>query len=142
MSNKQVIALFVVCVALLLAGFGAGLYVIKQGSTVNASQGAAAGPPGRAAQSPAQPAAQEQAGPNARFFVVVGDPFGTQDAASELVRSLREKKYLSAHAQRDESAQLRVRIGPYNTRGDAEQVAAELSNEGHKRVMIRVGTQN
>jgi cell division septation protein DedD len=132
MSNRQVIALFISCIAVLLAGFGAGLYVMKDGSTANASQSQAA----------VQPVAQEQTGPNARFFVLVGDPFGTQDAASELVRRLRERKYLSAHTHRDEESQLRVRIGPYNVRADAEQVAAELSNEGHKRIMVRMGTQN
>ncbi len=142
MSNKQVIALFIGCIAVLLAGFGAGLYVIKQGTTVNASQSQAAETAGRPEQAAARPVAQEQAGPNSRFFVLVGDPFGTQDAASELVRRLREKKYLSAHTHRDEVSQLRVRIGPYNTRDDAEQVASELSNEGHKRIMVRVGTQN
>jgi cell division septation protein DedD len=147
MSNKQVIAIFIIGVVLLLGAFWAGLYVVKQDSTSNANQNRAANQNARNASSAnqnstSQPSANTNTQPSppssdARYIVQVGSSFGTVDKANELTSQLRHK-YPSAHTQNPTGTDTlyRVRIGPYNSREDAQQVANELASQGFKGVMI------
>jgi len=153
MSNKQVIAIFIIGVGLLLGAFWAGLYVVKQDSTANTndsrptnqnSQSGAAASPSSAKPAPAITNSQPQQGsPDARYIVQVGASFGTVEKANELTTQLRHK-YPSAHTQNPSGSDtlFRVRIGPYNSRDDAQQVANELASQGFKGVMIVPWTGN
>lgn len=144
MSNKQVIAIFIIGVGLLLGAFWAGLYVVKQDAGANANQSQSANQNSSnqnsqsAAPRPANANAQTQQPSNdTRYVVQVGASFGTAEKANELMNQLRHK-YPSAHVQGPSASDplFRVRIGPYNSRDDAMQVAGELSSQGFKGVMI------
>ncbi len=147
MSNKQVIAIFIIGVVLLLGAFWAGLYVVKQDSSAPANQNHAANQTSRNASSANQNSAGQasantntqppQASSDARYIVQVGSSFGTVEKANELTTQLRHK-YPSAHTQNPTGTDTlyRVRIGPYNSREDAQQVANELASQGFKGVMI------
>jgi cell division protein FtsN len=157
MSNKQVIAIFVIGVGLLLGAFWAGLHVVKQDTSVNPNQTNAAnqnatsgtgGSPVAAAKSaPVNANSQAQPQPassgDTRYIVQVGASFGTVEKANELTAQLK-KKYLGAHTQNPTGSDTlyRVRIGPYDRRDDAQQVANELSSQGFKGVMIFPWTGN
>ena len=151
MTNKQVIAIFIIGVGLLLGAFWAGLYVVKQDSTANANQSRSANQNSRAASGGnqnSQPASNgntqsQQGGSDARYIVQVGSSFGTVEKANELTSQLRHK-YPSAHTQNPTGTDTlyRVRIGPYNSREDAQQVANELASQGFKGVMIFPWTGN
>ncbi len=137
MSNKQVIAIFIIGVALLLAAFWAGLHVVKQDSAANTNQNAPSNqkPTGKSASNANSQTQQESS--EARYVVQVGASFGTIEKANELTAQLR-RKYPSAHTLNPTGSDTlyRVRIGPYNSRQDAEQVANELATQGFKGVMI------
>jgi cell division protein FtsN len=144
MSNKQVIAIFIVGVVLLLGAFWAGLYVVKQDSSANSNQSRSANQNSRAATGNQNASAASnanvqspQAGGETRYIVQVGSSFGTVEKANELTAQLRHK-YPSAHTQNPTGSDTlyRVRIGPYNSREDAQQVANELASQGFKGVMI------
>jgi cell division protein FtsN len=144
MSNKQVIAIFIIGVVLLLGAFWAGLYVVKQDSTANSNQNRSANQNSRAATGNQNATAASngnvqstQAGGETRYIVQVGSSFGTVEKANELTAQLRHK-YPSAHTQNPTGSDTlyRVRIGPYNSREDAQQVANELASQGFKGVMI------
>ena len=150
MSNKQVIAIFIIGVGLLLGAFWAGLYVVKQDSAANANQARAAnqnsqnqnaqaGKPAASSLTTQPPSSSSEA----RYIVQVGASFGTAEKANELTAQLR-KKYVSAHTQNPSGTDTlyRVRIGPYNSREDAQQVANELASQGFKGVMIFPSTGN
>lgn len=153
MSNKHVIAIFVIGIGLLLGAFWAGLYVVKQDASANPSQSqvtsqSAASNPGTAAAAKAVPAnantqPQSPSSSDTRYIVQVGASFGTVDKANELTAQLK-KKYLGAHTQNPTAGDTlyRVRIGPYDRRDDAQQVANELSSQGFKGVMIFPWTGN
>jgi cell division protein FtsN len=153
MSNKHVIAIFVIGIGLLLGAFWAGLYVVKQDASANPSQSqvtsqSAASNPGTAAAAKAVPAnantqPQPPSSSDTRYIVQVGASFGTVDKANELTAQLK-KKYLGAHTQNPTGGDTlyRVRIGPYDRRDDAQQVANELSSQGFKGVMIFPWTGN
>jgi cell division septation protein DedD len=139
MSNKQVIAIFMLGVALLLGAFWAGLYVVKQDTAAPANQGVAANDNAQSGQAARQSSANanaqardQSAGDNTRYVVFVA-AFGTLDKAKQLESELR-KKYLAARVQVSQDGLYRVNIGPYDKR-DANQVAGELSNE-RKGIMI------
>ena len=143
MSNKQVIAIFIIGVGLLLGAFWAGLSVIKQDPASDAanqnSQSSSTGNQTAAGKSAsaninAQP---QPASSDARYIVQVGSSFGTAEKANELSTQLR-RKYASARTQNPTPPDtlFRVRIGPYNTREDAQVVANELASQGFKGVMI------
>ncbi|HMG33108.1 MAG TPA: SPOR domain-containing protein [Blastocatellia bacterium] len=142
MSNKNVVAVFVIGLALLLGAFWAGLYAVKRDSVprpaVSASDGPAPAPPAPVpAQVPPQQEAQPEASPNARFVVQVGG-FGTAEKANELVAQLKKQRYLAAYLQEPtrNDRLYRVLIGTYNAREDAQQVANELANQGFKGVQV------
>ena len=141
MSNKQVIAIFIVGIVLLLGAFWAGLYVVKQDSTANSNQSRSANQNSRAAtgnqNATAANVQARQAGGETRYIVQVGSSFGTVEKANELTAQLK-KKYASAYTQNPTGSDTlyRVRIGPYNSREDAQQVANELASQGFKGVMI------
>jgi len=148
MSNKQVIAIFIIGVGLLLGAFWAGLYVVRQDTKANANHNVAANQSsqggGPISQAPAPKPAPananlqpEQASSDARYIVQVGASFGTAEKANELTAQLR-KKYPSAHTQNPTGTDTlyRVRIGPYKSREDAQQLANELASQGFKGVMI------
>lgn len=148
MSNKQVIAIFIIGVALLLGVFWAGLYVVKDSSgaanqnrtTNQNSRNASSANQNSAGQASANTNTQQpppSAPGDARYIVQVGSSFGTVEKANELTTQLRHK-YPSAHTQNPTGTDTlyRVRIGPYNNREDAQQVANELASQGFKGVMI------
>ncbi|MEK6409810.1 MAG: SPOR domain-containing protein [Acidobacteriota bacterium] len=154
MSNKQVIAIFIIGVGLLLGAFWAGLFVVKQDTTANANNsrttnqnvpGASSANQASAVKpAPANSNTQpQQASSDTRYIVQVGSSFGTVEKANELTSQLR-RKYPSAHTQNPTGSDTlyRVRIGPYNSREDAQQVANELASQGFKGVMIFPWTGN
>jgi cell division septation protein DedD len=138
MSNKQVIAIFIIGVGLLLGAFWAGLYVVKQDAAANANQSGTAVRTGQAQAkpasantntTPAQPAESSQ-------YVVFVASFGTVEKAKQLETELQKLNYRAAYVQMPSSQDtlFRVNIGPYD-KADAEKVAALLSNE-RKGIMI------
>jgi cell division septation protein DedD len=140
MKNRQVIAIFIVGIALLLIAFWAGLSVVKDGDqTASASQGAQPAP-----KPPAAAPAEQQPEGDARYIVQIGGSFGTEAAADQLTAELRRKRYLSAETRKPGGADTlyRVHIGPYKTRDEAQQVARQLGDEGYKGVMILPMAQN
>ena len=155
MSNKQVIAIFIIGVGLLLGAFWAGLYVVKQDTAANANGARAANQNPQSSSSAVPSSASNPATANtntqpstvssdARYIVQVGASFGTAEKANELTAQLR-KKYPSAHTRNPTSSGdtlFRVRIGPYNSREDAQVVANELGSQGFKGVMIMPWTGN
>src|SRR5215468_6247858 len=125
-NNKQVVAIFIIGIVLLLGAFWAGLYVVKQDTGSNAGQTAAGSQnpqSDRKANSNSQ-ARDQQTSPDARYVVQVGASYGTAALANQAVAELRDK-YKSAYVQNPIGGDslYRVRIGPYNTREDAQQVA-------------------
>lgn len=132
MNNKQVIAIFIAGVALLLAVFLVGLLVVKQGTAASVDKGA------QVKQQPpsanAQPADHTASG-ETRYVVHVA-AFGTLQKATDLKEELKQK-YLAAHVKEPTSQDplFRVNIGPYD-KGDAEKVASDLSAQGRKGLMI------
>ena len=148
MSNKQVIAIFIIGVGLLLGAFWAGLYVVKQDTGANANNSRAANQNSQSnssanLSSASKPAfansntQQQPASSDARYIVQVGASFGTAEKANELTSQLR-RKYPSAHTRNPTPPEtlFRVRIGPYTNREDAQVVANELASQGFKGVMI------
>ena len=139
MSNKQVIAIFIIGVGLLLGAFWAGLYVVKQDTDANTNQAMATT---RAAQPTAgkQPTANSntpgQGTDNSSQYVVYIASFGTLEKAKQLEGELLKLNYRSAFVQMPSSQETlyRVNIGPYD-RADAEKVVMMLSNE-RKGLMI------
>jgi cell division septation protein DedD len=137
MNNKQVIALFIVGLALLLAAFWAGLTVIKDQAnptkpgaakdSETSDRDAKAAP---AARQPEQPASDET-----KFIVSVAE-FGTLTQAKQLEADLKARKYFSARVETSSQDTLyHVTIGPHD-KPDADRIANELSGEGRKGVMI------
>ncbi|MFP5260829.1 MAG: SPOR domain-containing protein [Blastocatellia bacterium] len=142
MSNKQVIAIFMLGVALLLGAFWAGLYVVKQDANATTTRGVAANQNAQGEQGGKQasanasaPPLEQAAGAGAKYVVRVAT-FGTLDKAKELETELKQKSYLATYVQMpDNQNQLyRVNIGPYD-KTDADKVAAQLSNE-RRGIMI------
>ena len=151
MNNKNVVAIFIIGVALMLVAFWAGLNVIRENRSTSANQPARQGPspqPGQQGRSGTQGStdtgqlhAQESPG-STRYLVLVA-AFGTDTKANQLTMELR-RKYPSAYTQQPpggEDTLYRVYIGPYPKREDAETVANELGSEGRKGVMIVPKTQ-
>ncbi|HWP42283.1 MAG TPA: SPOR domain-containing protein [Blastocatellia bacterium] len=139
MSNKQVIAIFVVGIALLLAAFWAGLYVVRQGTAAGISQG---GEPATAKKLQQSEALSRDASAEGRYVVFVA-AFGTLEPAKKLEAELRQKNYLAAHVKlpTGKDTLYRVNIGPYDRR-DADKVATDLSSEGRKGIIILPWNQN
>jgi hypothetical protein len=104
MSNKQVIAIFIIGVGLLLGAFWAGLYVVKQDTAANANQNRAANQNSQNQNSQSKSAASSlttqppQTSSDTRYVVQVGGSFGTAEKANEFMNDLR-RKYQSAHIQ-------------------------------------------
>ena len=145
MTNKQVIAIFIAGVALLLGAFWGGLSVIKRDATTDAStanqNAKAASPNQRAAAATSNP--REQPAAEVARYVVFVAAFGTLEKARQLESDLR-RKYLAAHVKTPNGNQetlFRVNIGPYDKQ-DADKVATELASEGRKGIMVRPWTQN
>lgn len=144
MSNKQVIAIFILGIALLLGAFWAGLNIVKQDSSPPApvNRNAQQSAPAQASRpAAAEPSPSPQPAEGARFIVRVA-AFGTVEQANQLASELR-RKYISAHTQTPSGQEtlFRVNIGPYNRREDAQQVANELAAEGRKGIMIVAANQ-
>lgn len=90
------------------------------------------GSPARPRQAPVQQVSSER-----RYIVQVGSSFETAEKANELTTKLRIT-YPSAHTQSPSGDETlyRVRIGPYNSREEARQVANDLTGQGFAEVMI------
>jgi cell division septation protein DedD len=141
MSNRQVIAIFVLGIVMMFVAFWTGLSVI-QGNIVSSSNQAtvksanpatpqkaveATRPPETAAASPAEETPQT-------LYLVRVAAFGTRQTAEELKDELRKKGFLSAHVQEPEGdyTLYNVNLGPFGKREEAQQVANTLSIEGKK----------
>jgi cell division septation protein DedD len=141
MSNKQVIAIFIIGVGLLLGAFWAGLYVVKQDTTRNTNQSGAATRGGQPAASGKQPSTNantpgQPAESSSSQYVVFVASFGTLEKAKQLEAELQKLNYRAAYVQTpsNQDTLYRVNIGPYD-KADAEKVATLLSNE-RKGIMI------
>jgi cell division septation protein DedD len=139
MSNKQVIAIFIIGVGLLLGAFWAGLYVVKQDTaSTNTNQ---IGTSVKTAQASVKPTAANanvpaQAAETSSQYVVFVASFGTVEKAKQLEAELQKLNYRAAYVQMPsgQDTLFRVNIGPYD-KADAEKVATMLSNE-RKGIMI------
>ena len=144
MSNKQVVAIFILGIALLLAAFWAGLVIVKQDAPVSANHSApaanaqAANKPAVNANLTTQPASA--ANEEARYMVLIGK-YGTLDQAKQIHAEIR-RDYLAAFVQMPsgDNTLYTVAIGPYSKK-EADQVAADLSNK-RRGIMIQPYTQN
>jgi cell division septation protein DedD len=137
-NNRQAIAVFVLGIALLLAAFWAGLNVVKQDTIPAVSQPDSENRPAESGKR--RDAASTQTGeqnPQSSGYILQVAVFGTSEKAAELVAELR-RKYKSAHTLNPtgDDTMYRVRIGPYTTREEADQVGDELAAQGMKGVMI------
>lgn len=90
------------------------------------------GSPARPRQAPVQ-----QVSSDTRYIVQIGSSFETAEEANELRSKLRPK-YPSAQTENPSGSEAlyRVRIGPYASREDAQQVANELAGQGFLGVII------
>jgi len=149
MSNRQVVAIFIIGIVLLLAAFWAGLAIVKQDAPVSANQSSAANQnaaantsnkPAAGGGSTTRPASQPPGDENAQYVVLIGT-FGTLEQAKQLESDMR-RDYIATHVQMPSGGDtlFRVVIGPYKKR-DAEQVASDLSNK-RKGIMIQPWAQN
>ena len=142
MSNKQVIAIFIIGVGLLLGAFWAGLYVVKQDTAANTNQSGASARGAQPAASGKQPSTNTntntsgQPAENPSQYVVFVASFGTLEKAKQLEAELQKLNYRAAYVQMpsNQDTLYRINIGPYD-KADAEKVAALLSNE-RKGIMI------
>ena len=140
MSNKQVIAIFIIGVGLLLGAFWAGLYVVKQNTDANTNQSSASARGAQASPAGKQPSANANTpattSDNNSQYVVFVASFGTVEKAKQLEADLQKQNYRAAYVQMPTSQDTlyRVNIGPYD-KADAEKVIDMLSNE-RKGIMI------
>jgi cell division septation protein DedD len=143
MSNKNVLAVFVVGLALLLAAFWAGLYLVgQQPKPVPSGPASIAGAADARSTQPVSTHASsgdlqsDPGSPDTRYIVQVS-AYGTAEKANELVARLK-KKYLAAYTQSPSEGEqvYRVCIGLFTAREQAQQIATELTGEGFKGVMI------
>jgi len=151
MSNKNVITVFVIGLALLLAAFWVGLYVVRQEQPskpvtatpiVSPQPNSNATAPGSSAVE-AQVQGATQSSPDSKFIVQVYS-YGTAEKANELAGELRKRIFKSAYVQTPtaDDPLYRVRIGPFNDLEQARQVQSQLSGQGYKGVMILPWKQN
>ena len=138
MSNKQVIAIFIIGVGLLLGAFWAGLYVVKQDTATNTNQIGASVKTAQATvkQATANANTPAPAADTSSQYVVFVASFGTVEKAKQLEAELQKLNYRAAYVQMPsgQDTLFRVNIGPYD-KADAEKVASMLSNE-RKGIMI------
>ena len=102
MSNKQVIAIFIIGVGLLLGAFWAGLYVVKQNTAANTNQSGAAargGQPAPAKQPSTNANTPGQAADNSSQYVVFVASLGTLEKAKQLEAELQKLNYRAAYVQ-------------------------------------------
>src|SRR4029434_7818484 len=72
-----------------------------------------------------------------RYYVQLGSSFDTAAKANALTNKLRVTyPTVHTHFPSGDETQYRVRIGPFNTREDARQVANELTGEGFPGVTV------
>ncbi|HEY7544297.1 MAG TPA: SPOR domain-containing protein [Blastocatellia bacterium] len=129
-SNRQVAAIYVGGILLLLIAFAAGLGVIRH-RRVEDPLAPAQNNSAKASESIGQPSNSEL-----QFEVLVA-PYGTLAKARQVEAELHNRRYFSAHVRMPVGGDTlyRVVIGPY-TRADADRVATELSKEGLKGLMV------
>lgn len=133
MTNRQVIAIFITGLALLLGAFWAGMSLLSydKDPARTGSQSQSLKP----AQTAAQPAAQPSAGESRHIVFVAA--FGTLASAKQMEAKLHEQKYLAAYVKNPtaQDTLYRVNVGPYS-KEDADRVANDLSLKGYRGVMI------
>ena len=148
MSNKQVVAIFIAGLLMMLIAFGAGLSVIKNSlvSSTNTIEVTAAKPqPQPKIESNVQASTQPsgEITPSAentvvRYVIKFQQAYATKEAAEQRRMELRSKSYLSAYVQegKDPDTLYYVNVGPYETRDEAQRIVNELSSDGYKGMMI------
>lgn len=112
------------------------LLSIVAAATFSASSGAR----GLSGQEPTGRARQtldQQTSNDTRYVVQLGATFSTAEKANEVVSQLR-RKYPTAYAHNPIGSETvyRVRIGPFNSREEALQVAGELANQGFQGATV------
>src|SRR5438128_10874068 len=123
MSNKQVVAIFILGIALLLAAFWAGLFIVKQDAPAGANHSSNAAPaPNATGAQVAKPTVNANlttqpvsaAGDEARYMVLIGK-CGTLDQAKQIQTEIR-RDYLAAFVQMPsgDNTLYTVAIGPYS----------------------------
>ncbi len=141
MSNKQVIAIFVLGIVMMFVAFWAGLSVLKGSIVSSSNQAVVKNANTQQQQKPAEVQKQTEAAvasppvettAQTRYLVRVA-AFGTQQKAEELKNELR-KSFISAHVQMPAGLETlyNVNLGPFDRREEAQQVANGLSMEGKK----------
>jgi cell division septation protein DedD len=138
MSNRQVVAIFITGLALLLGAFWAGMSLLSPAKVTapTNSHNQAHAP----AQTPAQPEAKPPA--TETQYIVFVAAFGTLASAKQMEAQLHADKYLAAHVKSpsNQDTLYRVNVGPYS-KADADTVASQLSTK-YRGVMILPWTQN
>jgi len=133
LTNKQVVAIYITGLALLLGAFWGGMSLLSHSGAParTGSQSQSHRPAQNGSQSAAQPA------PGENQYIVFVAAFGTLARAKQMESELHEQKYLAAHVKNPvgEDTLYRINIGPYS-KTDADQVASELSQKGYRGVMI------
>jgi cell division septation protein DedD len=145
MSNRQVIAIFFLGVAMLLVAFWAGLKVVReQTAIITETRGGASSATLHDTQikTGGMPSRGQQ--PATTLYIVRVATFGTAEQADQLTNWLRrtyKSAYTEAPTPGGEDLLYRVNIGPYERREDAEQVANELAATGRKGLLVIPKTQ-
>src|SRR5438128_1453617 len=88
-------------------------------------------------RTPSAHPAEQQPSSGARYVVQLSETYATAKEADKITWHLR-RQYPSAHTQNPSGSETRyrVRVGPFENREDAEQVASELQSQRYKGVMI------
>jgi SPOR domain len=88
-------------------------------------------------RTPSAHPAEQQPSSGTRYVVQLSETYATAKEADKITWHLR-RQYPSAHTQSRSGSdtRYRVRVGPFENREDAEQVATDLQSQGYKGVMI------
>ncbi|GEM_PF-1333115 len=146
LSNKQVVAVFITGLLMLLIAFGAGLSVIKNSLAPgsNSEEVKTAKPPTKteattqAAATPSDSREQSMEASVPLKYTIKFQVYGTKEAAERARAELRNKNYWSAYIQEPtgQDTLYQVNIGPYDSRDEAQKISSELSTQGYKGLMI------
>lgn len=146
LSNKQVVAVFITGLLMLLIAFGAGLSIIKSSlsSGTNSEEVKTTKPPAKAEATPPATTSQSEnsvqtAEPSVPVkYTIKFQVYGTKEAAERARAELRSKNYWSAYIQEPtgQDTLYQVNIGPYESRDEAQKITSELSTQGYKGLMI------
>jgi cell division protein FtsN len=150
MSNKQVIAVFIAGLLMMLLAFGAGLSVIKSSLSPGAAQPEMKNTKKADSTSPMAAKPAIETSPNAetsgatKYIIKFNKAYATREAAQRDRAELLSKNYMSAYIQEPTGPDTLyyVNVGPYESRDEAQKIVNELSSQGYKGMMIYTNKQN